>query len=90
MRLTIDTNADSKEDIQKAINLLSSLVNHQTEDSNIWTNAEPKQKDIFESDEPLRNLVTMFDAAEPKKEITSSLRSEVKKNSMLPPIMEIY
>lgn len=80
MRLTIDTNSDSKEDIQRAIRLLSSLLNHQMDD-NILTNKEEKQRDIFESDEPLRNLVTMFDSAEKK---------ETKKSSILPPMMEIY
>ncbi|MBS3124742.1 hypothetical protein J4211_00615 [Candidatus Woesearchaeota archaeon] len=83
MRLTIDTMADSPAEIRKAIRLLSSLINHQPLEEG-FTNEMPnveKQKDVFISDEPLKNIMSMFDASEPK--------SKAKKEEEIP-MMQIY
>ena len=49
MQITIDTNKDSPEEIQKAINLLSSLVSGKATHSNIFENSSPasEQGSVF-------------------------------------------
>jgi hypothetical protein len=51
MKLTIDTKEDSKEEIKKAIRMLSAIVG----DSEIYTNRPEKahHPNIFESSEPI-------------------------------------
>ena len=51
MRITIDTNTDSKEEISKAIALLQSLVGekpvHTTVPKNIFVSEEPVPTNVF-------------------------------------------
>ena len=65
MQITIDTKADSKDEIRKAIKLLMGLVGSQE----VYTN-EPEQKpsppNIFESPAPaVSNAMSMFDNPAP-------------------------
>ena len=77
MRLTIDTNADSREDVQKAIRLLNSLVNH--EPSQIIEDAPQKTPSVF--DEPAPNIMAIFDSE------TKAPKINLKKEL---PMMEVY
>lgn len=74
MKITIDTKLDSKEEIKKAIRLLTSLVGHAYEQEHtpqpLFTNAPPPSApNIFEQNTPsVGNLMSLFDSAEPKLE----------------------
>ncbi len=65
MKITIDTKADSKEEIRKAIKLLMGLVSGHE----VYTNEAPAEKpaaqpNIFDSPSPaVPNLMSMFDSA---------------------------
>ena len=78
MRLTIDTNADSREDIQRAIRLLSSLINHEST-SELVEEEPQKTPSVF--DLPAPNIMAIFDAE------TKAPKPNLKREL---PMMEIY
>jgi len=68
MKLTIDTQSDSKDDIRKAIKLLMGLVgskefhSNDYETVNSYEAPKPAQSNIFDNPEPaVGNFMNMFD-----------------------------
>ena len=82
MKLTIDTKADTKDEIRKAIKLLIGLVGaHEvyTNEPTIEVEQKPeKQPDLFESPTPsVENLMSMFDTPEQPQETPEEKQEDI-------------
>lgn len=85
MKITIDTKADSKEEIRKAIKLLMGLVSGHEVFTNEMPEKPASQPNIFDSPSPaVPNLMSMFDSIP-----TPEQPQEEKKDDDIPQI-EFY
>ncbi len=83
MKITIDTKADSKEEIKKVIGLLSKLVGERE---------AMASKDIFEQEETLQENVlgNLFENTEKNEEKTKQEEIEPEKEDKGIPDVEFY
>ena len=95
MKISIDTSADSKEDIRKAIKLLQSIVEHETASRDIFsspgadlfTDSQPATPVAPESN-PVSAFSAMFSDNAPVAQPSSSVELPKKKEDV--PHIELY